>query len=384
MARPSLHRRDSHREDPHVASPSTALRASGARDEAVRSDSAAHPERSRGTSDGEGTPPQNTARPSTALRVSGGVLEDLPLRDPISIEAVQETLVRLQDEICAGLEEEDGGAKFREDAWEKTGDGGGRARVLEDGPVFEKAAVLFSHLSGADLPKSATASRPVMEGRPWEAIGLSLIVHPRNPYVPAAHLNLRFFLVTGDGDPVWWFGGGYDLTPVYGFEEDAIHWHQTAKRACDDVDELLYPRFKKACDEYFYLKHRGEARGVGGIFFDDFDDGGFANGFSLLCRVGDSFLPAYRPIVARRKATPFGEPERAFQLLRRGRYAEFNLAYDRGTRFGVHSGGRMESILASMPPLAAWRYDWHPQPGTAEARLTEFFLQPRDWASGGR
>ena len=304
-----------------------------------------------------------------------------PMRDAISIDAVRETLLGLQDAICAGLEEEDGAAKFREDAWTRPAGGGGRSRVLEDGAVFEKAAVLFSHVTGTKLPPSATASRPDLAGRPWEALGLSLVIHPRNPYVPTTHLNVRMFVATGDGPPAWWFGGGYDLTPCYGFEEDAIHWHRTAKAACDAQDESLYPRFKKWCDDYFYLKHRGEARGIGGIFFDDFNDGGFANGFSLLCRIGESFLPAYLPIVARRKQTPYGERERAFQLYRRGRYVEFNLVFDRGTTFGLQSGGRTESILASLPPLVSWRYDWHPEPGSEEARLSDVFLKPRDWAA---
>ncbi len=295
--------------------------------------------------------------------------------------AVRAYLLQLQDEICRALEEEDGKAGFVEDAWERVEGGGGRTRVLEEGPVFEKAGVNFSHVSGAELPAAASARRPELAGRGFEALGISLIVHPRNPYAPTSHANLRFFLAAGEGtEPVWWFGGGFDLTPYYGFEEDAVHWHRSARAACAPFGEELYPRFKKWCDQYFFLQHRNEPRGLGGLFFDDFDEGGFEHSFGFVQSVGDHYTRAYLPLVARRKHTPYGQRERRFQLYRRGRYVEFNLVYDRGTRFGLESGGRVESILVSLPPLARWQYDWKPQPGSKEARLYEVFLQPRDWA----
>jgi coproporphyrinogen III oxidase len=290
-----------------------------------------------------------------------------------NLDAVRSYLLSLQDSICSGLEQEDGTGRFQEDAWDRPGGGGGRSRVLSDGAVFERAGVGFSHVSGASLPPSATASRPELAGRPFHALGVSLVIHPRNPYVPTSHMNVRFFQA---GD-IWWFGGGFDLTPYYGFEEDCVHWHRTARAACGTG---LYPRFKKWCDDYFYLKHRGEPRGIGGIFFDDHNEGGFEQCFALMRNTGDAFLPAYLPIVQRRKATPYGQRERDFQLYRRGRYVEFNLVWDRGTHFGLQSGGRTESILMSLPPLVAWRYDWKPAPGTPEARLYDVFLQPRDWA----
>ena len=306
------------------------------------------------------------------------------------LNAVSSYLLALQDSLCQALEQEDGEGRFREDRWSRPEGGGGRSRVLSEGAVFEKAGVGFSHVSGATLPPSATATRPALAGRPFHALGVSLVLHPRNPYVPTVHLNVRFFLAEPGpasagqppGAPVWWFGGGWDLTPYYGFEEDAVHWHRTAQAACAPHGPDLHPRFKRWCDEYFFLKHRGEARGIGGIFFDDFNELGFVRSFALLRSVGDAFLPAYLPIVQRRRATPFGQRERDFQLYRRGRYVEFNLVWDRGTLFGLQSGGRTESILMSLPPLVTWRYDWQPAPGTPEARLAEVFLPPRDWAAG--
>jgi len=293
------------------------------------------------------------------------------------LNAVRTYLLSLQDSICAALEAEDGGARFKEDSWSRAEGGGGRSRVLSEGAVFEKAGVGFSHVSGTSLPPSATAARPELAGKPFHALGVSLVIHPRNPYVPTSHANVRFFLA-GEGDSaVWWFGGGFDLTPYYGFEEDAVHWHRTAR----DASGGHYPRFKKWCDDYFFLKHRNEARGIGGIFFDDFNAPDFDTSFALMRSVGDAFVPAYRPIVQRRKATAYGERERDFQLYRRGRYVEFNLVWDRGTHFGLQSGGRTESILMSLPPLVAWKYDWKPEPNTPEAQLYEVFLKPRDWTA---
>ena len=308
---------------------------------------------------------------------------------PPDLNAVRTYLLALQDKICTALEEVDGDGRFKEDSWTRTEGGGGRSRVLSEGAVFEKAGVGFSHVSGATLPPSATAARPELAGKPFHALGVSLVIHPRNPYVPTSHMNVRFFQAGTPGEKIenreskienssWWFGGGFDLTPYYGFEEDAVHWHRTARAASGEH----YPRFKKWCDDYFYLKHRAEPRGVGGIFFDDFNAPGFADSFALMRAVGDAFLPAYLPIVQRRKATPHGPRERDFQLYRRGRYVEFNLVWDRGTHFGLQSGGRTESILMSLPPLVAWRYDWKPDPDTPEAKLYEVFLQPRDWAQG--
>ncbi|MGH7896342.1 MAG: oxygen-dependent coproporphyrinogen oxidase [Candidatus Binatia bacterium] len=304
-----------------------------------------------------------------------------PLAEVVSLSAVERFLLDLQDEITAALEEEDGTARFsREDI---PGEHGGfsRPRVVEDGPVLERAAVNFSHTVGRALPPAATARRPELAGARFEAVSISLIVHPRNPFAPTSHANFRFFLITGAGaEPVWWFGGGLDLTPYYGFEEDAVHWHRTARSACTPFGADLYGKYKRACDEYFFLKHRNEPRGIGGLFFDDLNEGGFERSFALVRSIASNYLPAYRPILARRKNLPFGERERSFQLLRRGRYVEFNLIYDRGTLFGLQSGGRAESILASLPPLVSWRYDWKPEPGSEEARLYERFLTPRDWA----
>ncbi len=297
-----------------------------------------------------------------------------------SVAAVSEYLTDLQDRICRALQQIDGQNEFREDTWQREEGGGGRSRVLEEGGVFEKAGINFSHVRGKQLPASATAHRPELAGRGFEALGVSLVIHPRNPYVPTSHANVRFFVAEKqDSDPVWWFGGGFDLTPYYGFEEDAVHWHQTAKRACEPFGEMIYPRFKKWCDDYFFLKHRNEPRGIGGLFFDDFNELGFERSFALMKSVGDHYLPAYAPIVERRKDVPFGTHEREFQLYRRGRYVEFNLVYDRGTLFGLQTGGRTESILMSLPPIVKWRYDWHPQPGSKEARLYTQFLRPKEW-----
>ena len=296
------------------------------------------------------------------------------------LQAVKNYLLDLQDRICRELAHEDGRAQFQEDAWQRAEGGGGRTRVLTEGAVFEQAGVNFSHVSGQQLPASATAHRPELAGRAWQALGVSLVIHPHNPYVPTSHANVRFFIAERPGsEPVWWFGGGFDLTPFYPFEEDAIHWHHTAKTACEPFGADCYPRYKKWCDEYFFLKHRNETRGIGGLFFDDLHEPGFEHSFGFMRSVGDHYLAAYLPIVQKRKHTAYGERERDFQLYRRGRYVEFNLVYDRGTLFGLQSGGRTESILMSLPPLVKWRYNWQPQPGTPEARLYDEFLKPRDW-----
>ncbi len=296
-------------------------------------------------------------------------------------ENVREYLLALQDTICLALEQEDGGAHFREDNWQRREGGGGRSRVLEGGAVFEKAGINFSDVQGAHLPASATATRPHLTGASFRAMGVSLVCHPQNPHIPTTHMNVRFFYAKPkEGDPVWWFGGGFDLTPYYGKIEDAVHWHQTARAACEPFGEQLYPDFKQQCDDYFFLAHRNEPRGIGGLFFDDYNAGGFNNAFGLMQSVGDHFIPAYLPIVARRKAAQYSEQQRQFQLYRRGRYVEFNLVYDRGTLFGLQSKGRTESILMSLPPLVRWDYDWHPEPGSPEAELYEVFLQPKDWA----
>jgi len=298
--------------------------------------------------------------------------------------AVRAYLLQLQDTICSALEAEDGGARFVEDQWQREEGGGGRSRVITNGAVIEKGGVNFSHVFGSQMPPSATANRPELAGRSFEAMGVSLVIHPKNPYVPTSHANVRFFIAEKEGeDPVWWFGGGYDLTPYYGNEDDCRYWHRTAKTACAGFGEDLYPRFKKWCDEYFYLKHRDEPRGIGGLFFDDFNQLGFENSFAFMRAVGDSYIQAYRPIVAKRKDTPFGERERDFQLYRRGRYVEFNLVWDRGTLFGLQTGGRTESILMSLPPLVRWEYDWRPESGSAEAELYEKYLPPREWAEEG-
>ena len=299
----------------------------------------------------------------------------------IDIDAVKTYLLALQDDICRQLSAEESGAQaFLEDSWQREQGGGGRSRVLEGGEVFEKAGVNFSHVFGDSMPKSATAHRPELEGRHFQAMGVSLVIHPVNPMVPTSHANVRFFIAEKEGaEPVWWFGGGFDLTPYYGFEEDCVHWHQTAKATCDPFGEDVYPRYKAWCDEYFYLKHRDETRGVGGLFFDDLNQWEYEQCFAFMRAVGDAYIQAYRPIVQRRKALPYNESQREFQLYRRGRYVEFNLVYDRGTLFGLQSGGRTESILMSLPPLVRWDYDWHPQPDSAESELYRKFLIHREW-----
>lgn len=299
----------------------------------------------------------------------------------IPVEQVKTFLLNLQNDICAALEAEDGAARFNRDQWDRETGGSGITRVISEGEVFEKGGVAFSHVFGQSMPESATAARPELAGQPFQAMGVSLVIHPRNPFVPTSHANFRLFIAGGqDVEPVWWFGGGYDLTPYYGFEEDCRAWHQTAKTACDASGPDYYPRFKVACDEYFFLKHRKEPRGIGGLFFDDFNELGFEASFAMVQRIARSYTEAYVPIVARRKHTPYTEDHRRFQEYRRGRYAEFNLIYDRGTVFGLRSGvGRTESILMSLPPVVRWIYDWHPTPGSEEARLTTEFLVHRDW-----
>ncbi len=297
------------------------------------------------------------------------------------VTAVKAYLLDLQDRICRALEAEDGTARFAGDNWTRAEGGGGRSRVLTEGAVFEKAGVGFSHVFGTQLPPSATAHRPELVGKPWQALGVSLVIHPRNPYVPTSHANVRFFIADPDGaQPIWWFGGGFDLTPYYGFEEDCVHWHRVARDAVAPFGADLYANWKKWCDDYFYLKHRAEPRGIGGLFFDDFNALGFERSFSAMRAVGDAYLPAYVPIVQKRKGTPYGERERDWQLYRRGRYVEFNLVWDRGTHFGLQSGGRTESILMSLPPLVSFKYNYTPEPGTEEARLHEVFLKPKNWA----
>ena len=293
--------------------------------------------------------------------------------------AVGEYLANLQNLIVAQLEQIDG-KSFRRDKWSRPEGGGGTSCILEDGNVLERGGVAFSHVTGDRMPPSATAHRPELAGRRWEALGVSLVLHPRNPYAPTAHANVRMFVAMKDREtPVFWFGGSMDMTPYYGFEEDAVHFHQTCKNSLAPFGDDLYPRFKKWCDEYFFLKHRNEQRGIGGIFFDDLSEPDFDTAFAIQRSVGDHFLQAYIPILERRKDTPYAERERDFQLYRRGRYVEFNLVIDRGTIFGLQTQGRTESILLSMPPLVKWRYDWHPEKGTPEARLYENFLVPRDW-----
>ena len=300
--------------------------------------------------------------------------------DQSHTEQVRTYLLNLQDTICAALADADGDTGFREDNWDREGGGGGRSRVMEGGAVFEKAGVNFSHVFGASLPNSATAARPELAGRSFQAMGVSLVIHPRNPYVPTSHANVRFFIAEKEGAaPVWWFGGGFDLTPYYGFVEDAVHWHRLAKEACTPFGDEVYPNYKQWCDEYFFLRHRNEPRGIGGLFFDDLNQGGFEYCCSLMMSIGNHYLPAYLPIVERRKDMAYGDREKDFQRYRRGRYVEFNLVYDRGTLFGLQSGGRTEAILMSLPPEVTWRYDWKPEPGTPEAELYEVFLQPKDW-----
>jgi coproporphyrinogen III oxidase len=294
---------------------------------------------------------------------------------------VRNYLVALQASIVARLETLDGNP-FLADQWQRDQGGGGITRVIEEGRLFERGGVNFSHVHGDRLPPSASAQRPQLAGRPFEAMGVSLVLHPRNPYVPTVHMNVRFFLARDPhgGEPIWWFGGGMDLTPYYAFEKDVVRFHATCRQALDPFGAQLHPRFKQWCDEYFFLKHRNEPRGVGGIFFDDFSELGFERSFAMMRSVGDSFLDAYVPIAERHRDAPYGERERDFQAYRRGRYVEFNLVFDRGTLFGLQSGGRTESILMSLPPVVRWRYDWHPEPGSPEERLYRDFLKPRDWA----
>lgn len=300
-----------------------------------------------------------------------------------SLDLVTSFMRSLQSRICSELESvEDSGSRFSSDSWSRDEGGGGVSMVLEGGETYEKAGVNFSHVTGTQLPPSATASRPELAGRPFYATGVSIVIHPRNPYVPTSHANVRFFLAPSkekDQVPVWWFGGGFDLTPYYGFTEDAIFWHRTAKAACVPFGEAIYPKFKQACDDYFYLKHRNEPRGIGGLFYDDYNEGGFENAFALTRSIGKHYQKAYIPIVTKRKSMPYGDREREFQLYRRGRYVEFNLVYDRGTLFGLQSGGRTESILMSLPSLVSWKYDYKPDPDTPEYDLYKTFLEPRDW-----
>jgi coproporphyrinogen III oxidase len=296
------------------------------------------------------------------------------------IDQVRAYLTALQQRIVGALESTDGRATFRVDDWQRPGGGGGSSRVLSEGAVFEQAGVGFSHVYGDNMPPAATRLRPELAGRSFQALGVSLVLHPVNPYVPTTHANFRYFSTDEkSGDAVWWFGGGFDLTPYYPFHEDVIHWHRKARNVCAAFGDGWYEKYKKWCDDYFYLKHRNETRGIGGLFFDDLNEPGFERSFAFMVAGGDQFLPAYLPIVEARKDHAFGEREREFQLYRRGRYVEFNLIYDRGTLFGLQSGGRTESILMSLPPRVRWEYDWHPAPGTPEAALYDNYLQPRDW-----
>ncbi|AOE51002.1 oxygen-dependent coproporphyrinogen oxidase [Kangiella sediminilitoris] len=309
----------------------------------------------------------------------------------ISVEAVKSYLLKLQDDICRQLAEEDGEKDFIKDEWQRAQGGGGLTRVMEDGAVIEKGGVNYSYVEGTNMPASATAHRPELAGRSFKAMGVSLVIHPKNPHVPTSHMNVRFFIAEKEGaDPIWWFGGGFDLTPYYAIEEDCRFWHQVAKDACDPFGEECYPKYKKWCDDYFYLKHRDERRGIGGLFFDDLNTEGtafsgegwdFEQCFAFMQSVGDHYIKAYRPILNKRKNMAFTEDERDFQLYRRGRYVEFNLVWDRGTLFGLQTGGRTESILMSLPSMVSWRYNWQPEPGSREAELTEYYLKPRDWLS---
>lgn len=302
-----------------------------------------------------------------------------------TLDNVKSYLLTLQNDVCEALEPlEDSPCRFISDKWQRAEGGGGISRVLEGGQTFEKAGVNFSHVSGAELPASATASRPELAGRSFHATGVSIVVHPRNPYAPTSHANVRYFFAPANSSresDVWWFGGGFDLTPYYGFKEDAIDWHKTAKAACDPFGPDIYARMKSACDAYFYIKHRNEPRGIGGLFYDDFTEGGFENAFSLTRNIGEHYTKAYLPIVAKRKDIEYGERERSFQHYRRGRYVEFNLVYDRGTLFGLQSGGRTESILMSLPSEVTWKYNYKPDPNTPEAELYKTYLKPRDWVN---
>ncbi|MFZ2726585.1 MAG: oxygen-dependent coproporphyrinogen oxidase [Methylococcaceae bacterium] len=296
------------------------------------------------------------------------------------ITRVKNYLLNLQDHICATLEGEEPQVRFTEDLWQRAEGGGGRTRVLSNGQTFEQGGVNFSHVSGFSLPPSATAKRPELAHRQFQAMGVSLVIHPKNPYVPTSHANVRFLIAEKEGEPtIWWFGGGFDLTPYYAFYDDVIEWHQTARAACQPFGDDVYSKYKKWCDEYFFLTHRNETRGIGGLFFDDLNEGSFEQCFAFMQSVGNHYTKAYLPIVQRRKDTPYGEREREFQLYRRGRYVEFNLVYDRGTLFGLQSGGRTESILMSLPPVAHWRYNWQPEVGSPEAVLYEEYLKPKNW-----
>jgi coproporphyrinogen III oxidase len=297
------------------------------------------------------------------------------------IEQVKKYLVHLQESICSDLELLDGGAVFEKDHWtKKDGNGSGITSVICDGNVFEKGGVNFSIVEGNKMPKSASALRPELEGIKYTALGVSLVMHPENPYIPTVHANVRFFVAEESGkEPIWWFGGGFDLTPFYGFDEDAVHWHTTAKKACLPFGEKVYSKYKKWCDDYFYLEHRDEQRGIGGLFFDDLNEGGFDRCFEFMKSVGNHFTEAYLPIIIKRKDTPYGEKERNFQLYRRGRYVEFNLIYDRGTLFGLQSGGRTESILMSMPPEVKWSYQLQVEKDSEEGKLYNHYLKPKEW-----
>lgn len=297
-----------------------------------------------------------------------------------NISQVKDFFLSLQDEICKQLERLDGHSNFMEECWQREEGGGGRSRVLKAGNVFEQAGVNFSHITGASLPPSASAHRPELAGRSYQAMGVSLVIHPLNPYIPTSHANVRFFIAEKEGEaPVWWFGGGFDLTPYYGFNEDAIHWHTVAKTLCQPFGDNVYPDYKKWCDDYFFIKHRNEPRGIGGLFYDDLNTPDFETCFNFTQAVGNGFLAAYLPIIERRKNINWGEREREFQLYRRGRYVEFNLVWDRGTLFGLQSGGRTESILMSMPPLVRWEYNHSPEPNSPEAELYTSFLIKKDW-----
>ena len=296
------------------------------------------------------------------------------------IDQVRLYLLQLQQAITGSIQALDGRANFIHDDWIRDGGGGGKTMVLSGGGIFEQAGVNFSEVSGDSLPASATAHRPELAGRTFHAMGVSLVMHPDNPYVPTSHANVRFLIAEKPGEPaVWWFGGGFDLTPYYGYEEDCIHWHRIASQACEAFGPGRYSEHKQWCDDYFYLKHRNEARGIGGLFFDDLNQPDFEQAFAFMRSVGDHYLPAYLPIVEKRRNTEYGEREKKFQWYRRGRYVEFNLVYDRGTLFGLQSGGRTESILMSLPPVVNWQYNYQPEAGSAEAHLTDYFLKPRDW-----
>jgi coproporphyrinogen III oxidase len=301
--------------------------------------------------------------------------------DQPDIKAVKTYLIQLQQTICNTLAKEDGGKDFIIDEWQRDGNnGGGITRVLSQGDVFEQAGVNFSHVTGDQLPASATAHRPELAGRRFQAMGVSLVIHPRNPMIPTSHANVRFFIAEKEGeDPVWWFGGGFDLTPYYGFDEDCTHWHRVAKQACQPFGDDVYAKYKAWCDDYFYIRHRDEQRGIGGLFFDDLNEDGFSNSFAFMKSVGDHYIDAYLPIVQRRKNEGYTEAQRDFQLYRRGRYVEFNLVYDRGTLFGLQTGGRTESILMSLPPVVHFEYNRPVEEGTAEEKLYNYYLKPKDW-----